>query len=80
MARRWQNCEYDRTDFRGPAGVVSVEQVWDPELQKWLPYAGENAFKRGMFGAPATKQEAESQRFENGLLVVGRTRRKRKSD
>lgn len=80
MARRWKYCEYDGAYFRGPADVVSVEQVWDPEQQKWLPYAGENAFKRGMFGAPATKQEAESQRFENGRLVVGTPRRKRKSD
>lgn len=72
LARRWRYVEYDGAYFRGPADVISIEQVWSPTDQKWLPYRGENAFKRGWFGARATKEEAESQHWENGRLVTNR--------
>lgn len=61
MARRWRYYWYDGAYFRGPADQVWVEQVWSPGQQKWLPYTGDDTLKQGMFGALATKQEAESQ-------------------
>lgn len=64
--------EYDDTYFRGRADAAGVDDVWNPTTQKWVPYKGPDSTKRSLYGNNATKEEAESQHWENGRLVCSR--------
>jgi hypothetical protein len=39
-----------------------VEDVWNAITGKWVPYTGKGSLKQTIFGAPATKEEAENYR------------------
>jgi len=71
LAIGWRYYEYDGAYFRGTTDTVGVQAVWNPEQQKWLCYTGRDGIKQTIFGAPATKEEAESQHWEDGRLVGG---------
>lgn len=70
MAYRYY--EYDGAYFRGRTEAAGVDDVWDPRERKWSTYTGPDRTKQTIFGAPATKEEAESQHWENGRLVCSR--------
>lgn len=70
--RRWRYLEHDCVYFRRHDDTIGVEQIWDTKRQKWVQYTGgpDRAFKLGWFSGAATKEEAESQHWENGRLVT----------
>lgn len=76
MAIGWRYYEYDGAYFRGRAEAAGVDDVWDPNQQKWLPYTGKDRVKQTSFGSAVTREEAESQHYENGRLLAGKLERK----